>query len=325
MDNHAGNFNTKELKWLGGLIDSDGCVSISSSLRKNNKVVYTPNITVTNNNLNIVDKCIDVLSNHNINHHVKPNGLCKNITISRPTIISNFCRLMEDYILTKRQEFKLISHYCKCRIKNVETHGCNWKARYTEEEIKLVEELKYLNINHYKECLEYGISETIPNLKVLELFSLEWLAGFIDGDGCVTINKIKRANGSYQYQPMVHIVTGSPLSKSIISTYLDRYNINYYLKKQLPGVKHKPNCKNKKFEFYIRSMRDCINILHLVSDNLYGKKNRALKLSDFCYSRLSRINKSYNAYEIALHDWIKKDIKDSSTTKSKTSFDEDIV
>jgi hypothetical protein len=124
---------------------------------------------------------------------------------------------------------------------------------------------------------------------------------------------------------MTHIVTGSPIAKNIISNFLDRYNINYYLKKQLPGKKHKPNCRNKKFEFYIRSHMDCKNISKLIENKLVGKQKRCKYLITFCDSRMLRTNKSYNNDELLLHDNIKKDIKDTSTTKCGTLISEDIV
>lgn len=318
MDNHAGNFNKNDLKWLGGIIDSDGCVSISMNKRKNNKIVYTPSITITNSNKYIIEAVHEILNYYSVNHHIKANGSCKNIVISRPNIIVSFCELMKDKILVKTSELVLINKFCLSRIDNVRTAGCNWKAGYTELEKDVVSELRFLNLNHYKECIEYGISENFISHEVLNLFSLNWLAGFIDGDGCFTINKMRRVYGGYQYQPMVHIVTGSPLAKNLIVTYLDRYNINYYLKKSLPGVGHKNNCKNKKFEFYIRSLKDCITISNLIKNRLYGKKKICRQLIDFCNSRIGNKNKPYNDYEVDLHDQVKKLIKDPSTTISKT-------
>jgi hypothetical protein len=325
MDNHAGNFNVEDLKWLGGIIDSDGCVSISKSKRKNSKIVYTPSICITNCNVIIIETVHYLLNYYNINHHIKANGTCKNIVISRPNVIVNFCELMSNTILVKAKEFLFIKAFCLSRIENVRLNGCNWKACYTDAEISIANKLSYLNLNHYRECIEYGISENIIDYDILNLFSLGWLAGFIDGDGCITINKMKRPSGKYQYQPLISIVTGSPLCKNILSIYLDRYNINYYMKKELPGTTHKSNCINKKFEFSIRSLESCIMISNLLKNKLYGKRDRCLDLINFCNSRFINKNKPYNDYEISLHDHIKNDIRDSSTTKSRTSYDEDIV
>lgn len=325
MDNHAGNLNIEDLKWLGGLLDSDGCIGISKSVRKHNNVVYTPSITFTNSNSLIINKCIEILSHHAINNHVKANGTCINITISRPNIILKFYSVMEKYIITKSTELNFIKDFCLLRVNNVQRSGCNWKANYTMEETRIVNDLSELNKNHYGECLEYGISDMLPNVDSLNKFSLSWLAGFIDGDGCITINKLKRPNGTFQYQPMVHIVTGSPLSKAVIGIFLDRYNINYYLKKSLSGTKHRANCVNKRFEFYIRSHEDCVNILKILGSKLYGKKLRGEKLIDFCISRNSNKNKPYSEIELGLYDAIKQDMRDSSTTTRKTLISEDIV
>jgi hypothetical protein len=325
MGNQAGNFNINVLRWLGGIIDSDGSIGISKNIRKNNKFVYAPNIVVTNSNAIIIEQCHSVLLDNDINHHIKKNGTCSNIVIGRPGIIIKFYNLMKGFILTKHNELNLIYDFCNSRVKSVNNCGCNWKANYSDYEHAIYEKLKLLNKNHYGECLEYGITESFIDEYVLTKYTNSWLSGFIDGDGCITINKIKRPSGKYQYQPMVHIVTGSPISKQIISFYLDRYNINYYLKKGLPGVNHRPNCRYKKFEFYIRSFDDCMNVLKMITDNLYGKKNRALHLDSFCKSRKTNRNKPYSDYEINLFHKIKKDIKDTSTTISKTLNSEDIV
>jgi hypothetical protein len=325
MDNHAGNFNDNSFRWLGGLIDSDGCFSISKSNRKNGKIVYTPSITITNKNERMIEYVHNLLDEFNVNHHIKKNGSCKNLVVSRPTLIIRLCELLEGKILVKNKEFELIRDFCKCRIDNVIDKGCNWKAQYTNEELMLAESLRNYNAKHYRECVELGITDSIPQLKTFNMFSFYWLAGFTDGDGCLTINKIKRPNGTFQYQPMIHIVTGSPIAKNIISNFLDRYNINYYLKKQLPGKKHKPNCKNKKFEFYIRSIYDCISLGKLLDEKLVGKLQRCKWLIEFCESRSCRKNKPYDNNELILHEKIKQNIKDSSTTTRGTPFGEDIV
>lgn len=325
MDNHAGNFDVEDLKWLAGVIDSDGCINISKSVRKNNRFVYTPNITITNSNNNIIEYIHNILDFYSVNHHIKPVQGCKNIVISRPNIIVDFYKLIFKYILTKTNELNILYDFCCSRIDNVNNNGCNWKAGYSDIEHDLYNNLSFLNKNHYGECIEYSITESIIDYNILYRYSNSWLAGFIDGDGCITINRMKRPDGGYQYQPMVHIVTGSILSKHILTFYLDRYNINYYLKKQLPGNGHKPNCKSKKFEFYIRSIDDCTNILNIIYKNLHGKKYRAEKLINFCSSRKLNKNKKYSDYELDLYVKIKNDIKGSSTTISKTLFSEDIV
>lgn len=327
MENHAGNFNRHNLKWLGGMIDSDGSISISKSIRKNNKIVYTPSVTITSSSPFAVEYIDRLLSAFNINHHIKNNSGCKNIVITRPTVLDKFFTLMFENVLVKCNEFRLLHQFCLKRIKNVEQAGCNWKANYTDSEIATAEELLTLNKLHYKECEEYGIIDGVVSEEVLNLFDLHWLAGFVDGDGCITINKIKRKNGTFQYQPMIHIVTGSPLAKNILVTWLDRYNINYYLKKSLSGVKHKPNCSKKKFEFYIRSLEDCSKLGNLLLDKLHTKKHRCIHLLDFCNSRINRVNKSYSEFELNKYQAIQEliSIKDSSTTIRGASTDEDIV
>lgn len=324
MDNHAGNFDNS-LRWLAGLIDSDGCFSISRSLRKNNRVVYTPSIVITNSNVLILESVHELLKELNINHHIKNNGSCKNIVINRPNIIVSLGDFIKDGLLVKSAELDLLGSFCRSRISNVNEFGCNWKAKYTDYEFDIANKLRRLNVVHYGVCEEFGIKDGVVSCDTLERFSLHWLAGFIDGDGCITINKIKRSNGTFQYQPMVHIVTGSPVAKSVISTFLDRYNVNYYLKKQIPGKRHKPNCKCKKFEFYIRSFTGCLTLCELLENKIVGKSRQCTCLTEFCQSRMSRPNSSYNKLEISLHDQIKKFIKDTSTTTSGAPTGEDIV
>lgn len=327
MDNHAGNFNRHNLKWLGGMIDSDGSIGISKSIRKSNNIVYTPSVAITSSSSFAVEYIDALLSAFDINHHIKGNSNGKNITINRPTVLDNFFRLMFENILVKSNELRLLHQFCLHRIKNVEDAGCNWKAKYTSHEIGIAEELSTLNKIHYRECEEYGIIDGVVNENILKLFDLYWLAGFIDGDGCITINKLKRKDGTFQYQPMLHIVTGSPLAKNILVTWLDRYNINYYLKKSLSGVKHKPNCSKKKFEFYIRSLEDCSKLGGLLLKKLYTKNKRCEHLIKFCESRMERVNKPYSDFEIDRYQAIQTliSIKDSSTTKRGAFINEDIV
>ena len=325
IGNHAGNSNMNKLKWLCGIIDSDGCICITMSKRRNNKIVYTPNIVVTNSNHLIIDEVVGIYRAEGISFHVKNNGSCLSITVSRPTHLLKLVALLNPWLITKSKELELLNKFCNSRVENMLAHD-NKRAKYSDHEVSLASELKSLNSNHYGECIEYGISEYIIDNCVLDKFNFAWLSGFIDGDGCITINRIKRPNGTYQYQPMLHIVTGSPLSKNVISTFLDLHNVDYYLKKDLPGVNHKANCKSKKFEFYIRSNSMCVKLLSLLNYNMVGKLKRAILLKSFCESRLSNKG-AYTAVEIDYYTKIQNDIRDTSTTKSKTLLtkSEDIV
>lgn len=316
----------KQLKWLSGIVDSDGYIGITRSHRKNDKTVFTPNVCVTNSNSLIIDEVVNIYKSFDIGHHVKKNGTCYVVTVSRPTMIIKLLDLIQPFVIVKNKELSLLQDFCKSRVAMVDNVGCNWKASYSPYETSIFDELKYLNTNHYSECVEYVISEYSIDEKILNKFNFIWLAGFIDGDGCITISKIRRPGGSYQYQPMIHVVTGSPLAKNILSTFFDLHNIDYYLKKSLPGVNHKENCKSKKFEFYIRSHGMCIKLLNLLNNNFIGKHDRAKALKSFCESRITDRH-AYTESEINHYTFIHNDIKDTSTTKSKTSFnkDEDIV
>lgn len=302
------NMNTqmldKKLRWLSGLIDSDGCFSLTKSVRKNNSIVYNPAVYITTKYEVLVDYLYKFFSDIGINHYIKGNNGCYNITIGRLSIINRFCDIMYPYIIVKEGELILLKSFCDSRL----SHS-NKRALYTNDENNIYISLKDLNFSHYGECSEYGILYEAVDKHFVEKMSLEWLSGYIDGDGEINIHKINRPNGAFQLRSTITIVTGSPLAKNLISSILDRYNIDYYLFKQLPGVKHKPNCRYKKFSFSIRKLKDCLNLCNLLDDRLVLKRHNCKVLKLFCESRISN-NGKYSDFELMCYSNIKRLLND---------------
>jgi len=290
----------KEKQWLGGLFDSDGCFGISKCTRKGGNIVYAPAVVITSKYSKLVSVVHDLFNRLEINHHIKKNGSCFNITIQRLSVIVKLHEILNFYVITKAAEFELLADFCRSRL----VHE-NKRASYTEKEHNLYRDLSSLNEAHYGECLEYSISYEMVFPDQLEKLSLYWLAGEVDGDGEINIHKIDRPKGGFQLRSTITIVTGSPLTKNLVASLLDRYNIDYYLHKQLPGVRHKPNCRYKKFSFSIRKLDACVRVCELLEGKLVLKNKNLLVLKDFCSARQKNPLVKYSEQEIAYYNTIK--------------------
>lgn len=168
----------KYIKWLAGIIDSEGSFSMSINNVKRNKyntIVRSHRLRISTTDDKIIPKAAKILGTN-----FSDNGYRKTITLT-----AGPCRKLLPYLIpllhTKRKAAEIF--YEAIKIKN----GQN--ASYSKEESEnwliLCSKLSELN--------KRGKGAWTGNFVDHE-FSWEWFAGIIDGDGSITTSKFNNNN-----------------------------------------------------------------------------------------------------------------------------------
>jgi len=114
---------------------------------------------------------------------------------------------------------------------------------------------------------------------------LSYLAGLIDGEGCLNIIKITRPNGSPSYRASIMINMVDGLSLAVFKSILgEEFKINFYL--------YEPNQENRQ-NLYCLCIYDnnCLKFLDVITPYLIIKYHQAKELKRFLVWRRKWIAK----------------------------------
>jgi hypothetical protein len=124
-------------------------------------------------------------------------------------------------------------------------------------------------------------------LRKLALAEWAYLAGILDGEGCLTVQKIHK---SYQFR----------VSISNTNTQLIAFLSELFVAKPLPSNKHQKHPFWKQLYAVNIPRCDVIPFLEGVMPFLIVKKEVAELVLDLAYSRTTRRYKWFNQHELAL-------------------------
>jgi hypothetical protein len=110
-------------------------------------------------------------------------------------------------------------------------------------------------------------------------FKLVWLAGIIDGEGCLTISRLKKQD-FYSTALSIHN-TNLNLIKEVMFV-LNSIKIPFTSSETPP----QKLSKLLQYSIYIRNREDLLKFLNLIIPYLIGKKDQAEILKQFIESRL---------------------------------------
>jgi hypothetical protein len=144
-----------DLSWLGGIVDGEGCITVSAKGVKTRKHPYAhPNINITNTDELIVRKVMAVFKKYEIAYylHVVPKTattLTKmNLTILGYKRAIRFLKLIIPYLVSKKERALLLLEFVESRL----TKGPG--IRYSESEKELCRRIWNFNgrgTNHFRE------------------------------------------------------------------------------------------------------------------------------------------------------------------------------
>ena len=122
---------------------------------------------------------------------------------------------------------------------------------------------------------------------------LIWLAGLIDGEGYLGINKTRRDNrfSGYQMTPRLIIVNTNQDVLQVVTQTLDEYGLAYYVGWRKPGVY---KARYWKWALEVSGVKRLSRFLPVVLPNLVCKKPQAELLLAYCQDRLSRTTERFN-------------------------------
>jgi len=267
------------LKWLSGFFDAEGCVRVNKSVN-GNCTAYSPRLCVVNTDFYVIEYVVSFLSSLGINCYVQERKVTGNrkpikvIEINRITKVFDLCMLLLNHSITKSKELGILLHFCYSRINKFEGNVRSKKEPYSLEEIKFYKDLiEYKAHKKGKRCLSYEPLD----LELVYPIEVEWLAGFLDGDGLLNINLVGT--------PSLSFGTTHPATFNSIKNFFDMKNIFYYKSSVLPAKNHLESCKLRCSSLFVNTPVDIIKVLDFIEPFLFSKKNQAKILRRFCNTR----------------------------------------
>ena len=139
---------------------------------------------------------------------------------------------------------------------------------------------------------------------MLSISEKAYLAGIIDADGCISIDRYKNPTG-HRYKPRIQII-GDRLLMDWLNTHIQQRNIS---------VKHEPFV----LVWSIQSKKSISELLEDITPYLTTKKERAIIVKKLCDIPMNKHDKElresiYQEYKTLInvwHDYFKK-VKEST-------------
>lgn len=154
--------------------------------------------------------------------------------------------------------------------------------------------------------------------------NLDWLAGFLEGDGSIILQKQRMSGNRVIYSPAIKFSNTDALIIEHCQQILNENNIGSF-------IHAKQTTNGVAFDLTVKGFKRVSTLLPLISDRLFGKKRAiAIILSRWLESRASTGNhKTYTEYEIYLAENITK-LHDPGypqrlNARLRENADEDIV
>lgn len=219
--------NNAELSWCGGFFDGEGSFSFCSGC---------PYISVVNTNPIAVAYFFEIMKKNNIDFKIsersKPSKSSKkkrwDMYMMDRTNVFNFLSTMEDYVHGKKKQLFLMKNFYdesdqkKRKYSDIVKDYQQVMMYYNQtsnliliNEEKLFEKLGFqLDFNHHEIINESNISVSFDSFN-----DINYLAGIIDAEGTVYINKRNMNNSYDRFIPSISVVnTNKEIVKRCFST-----------------------------------------------------------------------------------------------------------
>ena len=184
-----------EISWLAGLLDAEGCFGVYQYSNGTRCL----RIAIGMTHLKTMQKVSKIL-NTKIELR-KPSGRAKsqsyNCRIQGARKVSRWSNILAPLLFTKQEQCILLGEMASIIMKHVTNPG----YFYTPEDRIILDSNKARVVVLNAKGIEKSSRQLIPHN-----FSLEWLAGVLDGDGSIFTSKCKRAHtNKFYYRPVVKI------------------------------------------------------------------------------------------------------------------------
>lgn len=147
------------LDWVGGIIDGEGCITITSYFKRYNGTnifTATPIIQITNTNYKLISLVEMVYDREGIRHYIcQTQPKAKNTKIRYDIKIQGLercreaCEILKPYIFVKDEQINLIEEFCNHRLSLVRNHP------QTPESLQMITKIRELNSKGSKILNDY--------------------------------------------------------------------------------------------------------------------------------------------------------------------------
>lgn len=146
-DNQQESIKTlRELSWLGGIFDGEGCITLRYHARKNSTPFITCVLTITNTDRIMIDEIDRIYKKYNIPHYISYRKGTDTWSESWEIDVTGLKRcakvipLVKDYIICKQAQLENVETWINYRLSKLGRH-----QEYTEYDLEFVTRAREFN------------------------------------------------------------------------------------------------------------------------------------------------------------------------------------
>lgn len=229
--------------WLAGVFDAEGCVAVEK-ISNPKSTRYYVSVRIYNKDFSIINHARKVLENDGMTPYLFENneGVAAVILKRREHLIK-FFEIYTKLVQTKKDQ-------CNLGRNLVFNNKCE---------------------KHFQELSERNKQKSGSSIlftrRASDEENLHWLAGFLEGDGCISMSKSAGKYRVYQYPRVTfHNVHNGTVQQ--IKDILDRFEISYSCSSTFAGKKQ----KFPVWQIGVGSMKSVKRLLELLDGKLVGEK-----------------------------------------------------
>ena len=147
------NQQVKELAYLAGIIDGEGCITLSLQQYRKGRYRLLPSIQIANTSQVLVDYLSNLLYKYGIAHHIcwhkgkgKAGKPWASVVVQRFSMLKNLAVLMQPFLIIKKRQAEILADFLSGRLLSDGRAKKNGIIDpYTERDFLLLFEIKSLN------------------------------------------------------------------------------------------------------------------------------------------------------------------------------------
>lgn len=140
-----------------------------------------------------------------------------------------------------------------------------------------------------------------------QVISLAWLAGFVNGDGCINVSRRRRSGGRVNYKPHIMFSNSDPELLEAISEILKTSGVGHYVTWKKNSGTFKTKNPLPVGNITVHGFLRCKKLLELLTPHLRGSKRKQAELAgEWISYRLTHggpgKHHSYTGYDDAVYE-----------------------
>ena len=273
--------NNLNLGYIAGLLDSDGSIQMCNAGRKEKRINRSISIS-QNNNLTVL---IDIKNTLGVGKIYQPPSSVSqkkySWTVIKKEEILKVCDLLIPYCIIKRSQLEIMKEACSLKF-----------GSWHNPEYNITKEKNNILIQRLKQ--EHNNNETI-DFSITPEYS--WLAGMVDGDGCLTFSVSSQNNRFVFFRNISLVIMNLKLAQKIANFTHGTIRKDSYYNKDTPLI-----------SVNIKTRRYVSDLLEKIIPFLQIKKEKALIMLTSLNTRPSEEH-DFGWNHVKLYKYSDKDIE----------------